>query len=454
MYTATSFGYGEDFVITPIKCPPPKIVAVKRSLKSKLKSNIMDDENDSDVKDDFINEEEENESKDLIEFEREEEPLIDLSDNSSSDTLEDMNEKNSNGKSSTITMLLDLLEIGSIINNNKSDFVCKKEREDCAGYDCASLPTSTLRKSSSSSLTSIPIESPGACARVSAGKTELSTFPSLPPQPSKENPSIVKNSADNLVKSGESEENFTKNSIESSNEPLHIALSGIDDLSVDLERLQKLQENLQHLREKEEKLSSIFASSGEIIPNTASSSKDSSALSCLKENLKVEQEENFTDEHVTLPNHKEVTDDVASSTDAQLTSDSNNNQIKLDFLSPHTSQRKLPPKFYNSTNSLNRSECFEASSRLKRLEERFKGFSYTKKLLRDSKHFSKSEEILSSYGTESEFSRADSLNSKLIPFEVENSLRQLKACGSDKKDYVNNFSSDKSKFLSLNENGE
>jgi hypothetical protein len=398
------------------------------------------------VKDDFINEEEE--SKDLIEFEREDQPLIDLSDNSnnsnstSDDTLKDMNMKNSNGDGSTITMLLDLLEIGSIINNNKSDFVCKSETENCAGDDCASLPTLTAKKSSSSSLTSFPLESPGACARGTVGNAELSTFPSLPPQPLTENPSIVKNLADNLVKSGESEANKTE---ESSKGPLHIALSGIDDLSIDLERLQKLQENLQQLREKEEKLSSIFTSSGNI--PAASSSKDSSALSCSKEISQLEKEEKVTDEHVTLPNCEGV------KTDDEVTSDKNNNQVKLEFLSPHTSQRKLPPKFYSSTNSLNRSDCFEASSRLKRLEERFKGFSYTKKLLRDSKLFSKSEEILSSYGTESEFSgTTESLNSsRRLPFE--NSLRQLKECGDD-KDYENNFSSHKRQIslTSLNDN--
>lgn len=397
----------------------------------------MDDENDSEVKDDFINEEEE--SKDLIEFEREDQPLIDLSEcsnnSTSDDTLKDMNEKNSNGNSSTITMLLDLLEIGSIINNNKSNFVCKSETENCAGDDCTSLPTSTLKESSSSSLTSFPLESPGACARVNAGNSELSTFPSLPPQPLAENPSIVKNLADNLVKSGESEAIKTE---DTSKESLHIALSGIDDLSIDLERLQKLQENLQQLREKEEKLSSIFTSSGNI-PRTASSSKDSSALSCSGEISKVEKEEKVTDEHVTLPNCEGV------KADDEVTSDKNNNEITLEFLSPNTSQRKLPPKFYSSTNSLNRSDCFEASSRLKRLEERFKGFSYTKKLLRDSKIFSKSEEILSSYGIESEFSgTAESLNSsrKLPFFTTENSLSRLKECENDKKDYHNNFSSD------------
>lgn len=63
------------------------------------------------------------------------------------------------------------------------------------------------------------------------------------------------------------------------------------------------------------------------------------------------------------------------------------------FLSKNTSQRVLPPSWLNSSSS--REDCFEASQRLKRLEERFKGFSYTKKLLRDSKKYSKSEEILS-----------------------------------------------------------
>jgi hypothetical protein len=104
----------------------------------------------------------------------------------------------------------------------------------------------------------------------------------------------------------------------------------------------------------------------------------------------------------------------------------------LKFLSPHTSQRKFPPEFYSSTNSLNQDVSFEASSRLKRLEERFKGFSYTKKLLRSSKVFSKSEEILSSIGRgDEEFQ--DPLNSShsasfpLSPSSTlsENCLRQL-----------------------------
>lgn len=499
MYTATSYGYGEDFVMTPIKCPPPKIVAVKRSLKKKQSSSsksdngkIIDDENDSDVKDDFINEEEEEDAKDLIVFEQEEEPLIDLSDNPNSnesrsdDTIKDMNEKNS----STITMLLDLLEIGSIINSN-NNMVCKKETENvesCAQEnDYALLPSSTRRKSSSSS-SSFPLESPGACALVDIGNTDkLSSIPSLP-QPltaiQPENPSIVKNSSVKGGKSVESAKNFNKKLGDSVNEPLHVALGGIDQLSIDFKRIQKLQnetsKNLQELQEKEKKSSSIFASSANILSVTQPSSKDSSH-SCSKENLKTSLEDKeeklkANDEHVTLPNSEGVTQDFAQE---KFNSDSNNNnsiecnQNKLNFLSAHTSQRKLPPKFYSSTNSLNRSDCFEASSRLKRLEERFKGFSYTKKLLRSSKVFSKSEEILSSYGIDSEFNinegvcrTSETLNSSLLdqfPLTTpstfsENCLRQLIAkseeeCREDKKDYAN-ISSSVQKFApsSLNKN--
>lgn len=480
MHTATSYGYGEDFVMTPIKCPPPKIVAVKRSLKNKT-IKIFDDENDSDSFN-FKNEEEKGETKDLIEFEPEEEPLIDLSDNNSNspsnDTIKDMNQKNS----STITMLLDLLEIGSIINSNNNK-VCKKEKddmEDCAqGNDYALLPTSTSKKSSSSSSQSFPLESPSACARVENGNSEkLSSIPSLP-QPltaaiQPENPSIVKNSSKKLVESEESEENLDKKLEESVCEPLHIALAGIDDLSIDLKRIQKLQnetaKNLHQLqKEKEEK--SIFASSSANILTTLPSSKDSSH-SCSNENLNSTAQNSSSernkagenDEHVTLLNCKEEDKNL-------INSDSNNNYFecnqKLDFLSPHTSQRALPPKFYSSTNSLNRSDCFEASSRLKRLEERFKGFSYTKKLLRSSKLFSKSEEILSSYGKESEFNSGETFNSSLPLSQStfsENLLRQLNSvrrsssinrCQEDKKDYDNILSSVKqcsSSSISLNNN--
>lgn len=504
MYTATSYGYGEDFVMTPIKCPPPKIVAVKRSLKNKSSGNtdngkIMDDENDSDIKDDFINEEEED-AKDLIVFEQEEEPLIDLSDipnsneSRSDDTIKDMNEKNS----STITMLLDLLEIGSIINSN-NNVVCKRETEkveSCAQEnDCALFPSSTRRKSSSSS-SSLPLESPDACALADTGNTDkLSSIPSLP-QPltaiQPENPSIVKNSSVKVVKSVKSGEKFEKKLGDSVNEPLHVALGGIDELSIDFKRIQKLQnetaKNLQEIQEKEEKSSSIFASSANIPTEIQPSSKDSSHSCSAKENFKSlrqdkEGKREANDEHVTLPNSEGVTQDFAQ---IKFKSDSNNNnpiecnQNKLNFLSAHTSQRRLPPKFYSSTNSLNRSDCFEASSRLKRLEERFKGFSYTKKLLqsskgfRDSKVFSKSEEILSSYGIESEFNingicgtnvaANETLNSSLLdqfPLTTsstfsENCLRQLivtseEECREDKEDYAN-ISSSVQKFVSLNKN--
>lgn len=500
MYSATGYNSStcdEDFVMTPIKCPPPKIVAVKRSLKKKKKAvsvNIMDDD-DSDVKEDIISidSNDENDSKDLIEFEREE-PLIDLSDNSNDehiqDTVKDMNAKNSN--SSTITMLLDLLEIGSIITTssaNETAIVGSCAESD--DYD--TLPTIVRQKkikSSSSSLNEIPLESPSACAHVDTGKTELSSIPSLP-QPlsaiQPENPSIVKKYSFCTEKSQEIDINSRQKSCESDIKLVGKVYKGIDEDFIDFEKLQK---NL--TQNPEESIftsilrkSSCINESSKIsccaLNNDCSSKSDKCIASdkCLKSSSSSEDNDQkiFNTDYIVQEEDKEKEEllqqqqqlhvsansknnnqnnNINSIIEAQLiksqveqrhhkeiiSSDKNNNSesvcnqnfstshdgsnVKVvdqfDFLSANTSQRKLPPKFYSSTTSLHHQDsCFEASTRLKRLEERFKGFSYTKKLLRSSKVFSKSEEILSSVGKDREFkslycgsNTTDSLNSSSL----------------------------------------
>lgn len=542
MYSATSYNSGscdEDFVMTPIKCPPPKIVAVKRSLKKKKKNihkNIMDDDDDdSDVKDDIMSIEsfDDVDTKDLIEFEKEE-PLIDLSDNSNDetirDTIKDMNAKNSN--SNTITMLLDLLEIGSIITSsgkNETAIVGSCAEDD--DYD--TLPTSIRQKkisSSSSSLNEIPLEAPSACAHVDTGKSDLSSIPSLP-QPlsaiQPENPSIVKNYSICLEKSQEIDDKSSVKSHESELKSEDNVFKGIDKGFIDFEKLQKKFTQ----KDPEEENSSIFTS---ILLKKSSCVNESSKFSCcsndcsncttsecinnsnnknktflktqssllLSSSVAVVQQDNdqkkffntdfnvkedkgreevLHQQQLQLNNNisaqliKSVDDNEHKKFVEEESSDKNNNResvcnqnfslslskssccsddekvlkdvegelrnkaaVSFDFLSPNTSQRKLPPKFYSSTTSLHQDSCFEASSRLKRLEERFKGFSYTKKLLRSSKVFSKSEEILSSVGKDREFksfyggcNTTDSLNSSsLLQFSLttsstlsDNSLR-------------------------------
>lgn len=531
MYSATSYNsgaYDEDFVMTPIKCPPPKIVAVKRSLKRKKKNilkNIMDDDgDDSDVKEEIMSVEsfDECDAKDLIEFEKEE-PLIDLSDNSNDeknirDTVKDMNEKNSN--SSTITMLLDLLEIGSIISSsgkNETAIVGSCAEDD--DYD--TLPTLGKQKkisSSSSSLNELPLESPSACAHVDTEKTDLSSvLPSLP-QPlsaiQPENPSIVKKYSTYLEKLKEFDDKSSQKLKESDLESEDKVFKGIDKSFIDFERLQK-----KFTQKPEEEKSSIFTSIlrksscvNESSKISCCSSNDCSTSSCTNSNEIVKtqlslissvtsvQEDNdqkIFNTDLIVKEDKEKEEDLQqqqlqynNNISAQLvnslgqeskvvvveeSSDKNNNResvcnqnfslfsksddsdadgkilkvvegelgdkaaVSFDFLSSKTSQRKLPPKFYSSTTSLNQESCFEASTRLKRLEERFKGFSYTKKLLRSSKVFSKSEEILSSVGKDREFkskfysgsNTTDSLNSSsLLQFPLttsstlsDNSLR-------------------------------
>ncbi|XP_070490626.1 uncharacterized protein [Chironomus tepperi] len=524
MYSATSYksgAYDEDFVMTPIKCPPPKIVAVKRSLKRKKKNilkNIMDDDDDSDVKDEIMSVEsfDDSDAKDLIEFEKEE-PLIDLSDENIQDTVKDMNVKNSN--SSTITMLLDLLEIGSIITSsskNETAIVGSCAEDD--DYDI--LPTLEKQKkisSSSSSLNELPLESTSACAHVDTGKTDLSSIPSLP-QPlsaiQPENPSIVRKYSICLEKLKEFDDKSSQKLSESDLESEDKVLKGIDKSFIDFERLQKKFTK----KEPEEEKSSIFTSilrksscvneSSKIL---CCSNNDCSTSSCINSDkflktqssssltLKVQEDndQKIFNTDLIVKEDKEKEEVVQqqqlqynNNNSAQLinslgqeskvvveveeSSDKNNNResvcnqnfslsskssddcdgkvlkdvegelrdkatVSFDFLSSKTSQRKLPPKFYSSTTSLNQDSCFEASTRLKRLEERFKGFSYTKKLLRSSKVFSKSEEILSSVGKDIEFksqfysgcNTTDSLNStSLLQFPLttsstlsDNSLR-------------------------------
>jgi hypothetical protein len=469
----------EDFVMTPIKCPPPKIVAVKRSLRSRSnKKNIMD-EDELSIKDefDFINDDDSLSSfdtKDLIEFERDE-PLIDLSDAESSatenakstkDTISDKNAKNS----STLLSLLDLLEIGSVMRTKETAIMGS-----CAESDPSDNIPFTTKTSSSSSLQNIPVECPCACA-TSSGNTDKvsSVFPPLSIQP--ENSSIVKNCShhsEELL----SDKLQTLKLVESEINTDQRVCEGIDEKFID----STLQNSHQCQSEKSEE---NFLSTS-ISFSCSDSNCSTSTCFCKDENSEKICEnsvDNFAKEEKNLNfchlnHHQNLQQQNSKDVNAQLkvqeikseSSDTNNNRESvcnqnshdkesspssrvtheknrelnesLKFLSPHTSQRKLPPKFYSSTNSLNQ-DCFEASSRLKRLEERFKGFSYTKKLLRSSKVFSKSEEILSSYGRAKEFKSCESLNSSGIQFPLtsttlsENCLRQLtKEEDTDQNDY-------------------
>lgn len=430
----------EDFVMTPIKCPPPKIVAVKRSLKKpKMKSqNIMDDDELS-SKEDFINDDDSLssfDSKDLIEFERDE-PLIDLSDNlenstSVQDTVKGKNAKNS----TTLLSLLEMLEIGNITRAKEM-----KRVPSCAEDGFPSKLPFVSKASLSSSSPKLPVKCPGACA-ISSGKTDkLSTvFPPLSIQP--ENLSLAKNVAGQCkdsksevketLKSPEGEECESENGIEvkfidstlrksrqcqSENfvsTSIDFSRSGSDNCSI---KNKILGESRKFGVENFEKRSKIIEKSlKNILKNSLKFDVKVKTPNDNREKLKTDDKSDTNNNHESVCNQNSE-DSLSSLTHETLT---NTNEC-FEFLSPHTSQRKFPPKFYSSTNSLNQ-ECFEASSRLKRLEERFKGFSYTKKLLRSSKIFSKSEEILSSYGKASEFKPLNSLSSSTLS---ENCLRQL-----------------------------
>lgn len=437
------------------------------------------DDDDLSLKSDLINDNESLtslDSKDLIEFERDE-PLIDLSEesdvppadkkNSTKDTIGSLNVKNSN----TLLTLLDLLEIGNVMRTTERELLGR-----CAEDDVSDRNPSVAKTSSSSSLQNIPVESPGACA-TSSGKTDevSSVFPPLSVEP--ENPSIAKNSSRLLkILISESRESLkSSESIEIDDQSLR---DGIDVKDIDSTLRKSNQFESENFEEN-------FVSTSNSL--SCSSNDCSSEICCClpeetgeevdkkvsRENLDKEseksgfchynhrQQQHPNDESVNVIPDAQLKVQVKEKVDELYEqSDTNNNREsvcnqnsfdeaspssrvnhesstkheefdeKLKFLSPNTSQREFPPRFFScSTNSLNQ-DCFEASSRLKRLEERFKGFSNTKKLLRSSKLFSKSEEILSSYGKAKEFKLCDSLNSSIqfpLPSTTlsENCLRQL-----------------------------
>lgn len=464
--------------MTSIKCPPPKIVAVKRSLKKSSKSNIMDDD-DVKEKDDFTNDDDSLssfDSRDLIEFEREE-LLIDLSEppvvekETIEDTISSKNARNSN----TLLSLLDLLEIGNVMRTTEKELL-----GGCAEDDVSDRNPVVSKTSSSSSSRNIPSKR-CACA-ASSGKTDkLSTvFPPLSIQP--ENPSIAK-SFSRHSEDLNSEVKDTLKASEGSDIQGNRVSARVEEKTVIDSTLQKA--NLNQSEKAKENFISFSKSDCSIETCTCKTNKksllndedtDDSSNKETKENsdfchfnhhqqlqhnqqhhndvntpikapLKVQ--ETKVDKSDTNNNHESVSNQNSLDDSLSLSRvnrhEGGTNQLasieSLKFLSPHTSQRKLPPKFYSSTSSLNQ-DSFEASTRLKRLEERFKGFSYTKKLLRSSKVFSKSEEILSSYGKKFKF--PEPLNSSFDhPLSCttlsENCLRQLTAREEEKggvhKDY-------------------
>lgn len=424
----------EDFVMTPIKCPPPKIVAVKRSLKKpKLKSPNIMDEDELSSKEDFINDDDSLssfDSKDLIEFERDE-PLIDLSENVEKSFIQDTVKGKNAKNSTTLLTLLEMLEIGNVTRAKETT---RKAR--CAQDEISSTVSFVSKTSSSSSLQNIPVECPGACA-ASSGKTDkLSTvFPPLSIEP--ENLSLVKIIAGpcddsnsefkETLKSPEGEEreseeeideNFIDSTLQNSNQcqrsenfistSKSFSLSGFENCSIKSCCSEKSNESFDETLKFEE----ICYKENSNFCHYNHRNQYENDVKFVK--VSVKSDTNNNHELVCNQNSKDSTSLLTDETFPSV-----NESLK--FLSPHTSQRKLPPKFYSSTSSLNQ-DCFEASSRLKRLEERFKGFSYTKKLLRSSKVFSKSEEILSSYGRAREFKPLNSLPSTTLS---ENCLRQL-----------------------------
>lgn len=514
-----SYDY-EEFVTTQIKCPPPKIIAVKRSLKRQPLSlidqqNFIDDEDDLLSKKDFINDDDSFssiESKDLIEFEPDE-PLIDLSDVTDGendkviqDTVHNKNAKNS----STLLSLLDLLEVGSITRTTETERLGS-----CADDANEDSDPCSLKKSSSSSLMDIPVNDFSACA-ISSGKTDelSSVFPPLSIE--QEKPSLVSFIGHNKVKlSSENRETFESHEsiesvankcengiiakvIDSTLQKKFDLKSQCSENSSDCENSISTSINFSYYNSPESdfscKVEQSVTSEGESSPvNVCKNqekeenlknllfchnhhSRESSNVSDVKLNECVEE----------LP----VKEKKSESLTKKESSDSNNNResvcnqnsllssltlshsllrnlakLNVDdraqpehsseenskFLSPHTSQKKFPPNFYSSTNSLNQDVSFEASSRLKRLEERFKGFSYTKKLLRSSKVFSKSEETLSSIGRGEEFKFCEdplnSSHSSTFPLSSstlsENCLRQLTdkvaVCNNNNDDEENQF---------------
>lgn len=442
----------EEFVMTPIKCPPPKIVAVKRSLKKslneKINTSLLDEDFEpekSDLWDDEVslNSEEFNnlsDIKDLIEFEIDE-PLIDLSEGSyldvssaSEDTIiACKNAKNS----STLLSLLDLLE-----NGTKEDSWKETTLPITCAQDVNSIENPSVSKISLSSVESllrIPLECDTSSACAITGNDNLSSNqPSHPP----ENSSIAKNFNFNC----ESLANDSK--ISSAN----TEASGVRVI-VELENQKTFKDSVE-LKKKSNKCScekssvqelklhypcdasecSLELNFSNLDISTNSADIRESGRESRSEIRNLNKEENFNFNHCQKSHqHQQQDHKHDCDVNVDLKSDTNNNRelvinknllkniksvksarqfsdvkTKDDnsnvhiFLSPNTSQHKLPPRWYSSTNSL-KEDSFEASHRLKRLEERFRGFSYTKKLLRNSKVFSKSEEILSTYGRAKEF---------------------------------------------------
>lgn len=420
----------DDFVMTPIKCPPPKIVAMKRSLRKVCKKNIMDDEIfcDDVSLSSF-------DSKDLIEFEPDE-PLIDLSEYSdveSRDTVSSMNAKNS----TTLLSLLDLLEIGSVMRSSETAVL--ETKESCAKSEIPPKSPLLLRRSSSSSSLSFPAELPCACATPSGKTNELSgVFPPL-----SKIPSIVKIQSTRL-KTLKYDIGEVSKAPQSNRES---AGEGIVPRNVDCTSKVQIEKSQEKLKENSNPTSIAFFCTQEtrtqgdckedyIHGHDTSENRDQNDLIDLA-NEKSEETSNASEPSDKNNNRKSVCNQnsLESLTPQRLNyrgcAKSKASDEALKFLSPNTSQRLLPPEFLNSTTSLTQ-DCFEASTRLKRLEERFKGFSYTKKLLRSSKVFSKSEEILSSYGKEKESKSCEPLNSSIhFPLSSstssENCLRQLTA---------------------------
>lgn len=418
--------------MTPIKCPPPKIVAMKRSLRKAPKKNIMDDEIYSDdvSLSSF-------DSKDLIEFEPDE-PLIDLSEYSeteSKDTVSSMNARNS----TTLLSLLDLLEIGSVMRSSETAKL--ETSESCAKKEIPPKSPSLLRRSSSSSSLSFPAEYPCACATPSGKTNELSgVFPPL-----SKNSSIVKNygsrsktlqyDAEDVPEAAQSVRECAGDGIDATNDECTLQIQS-----------EKSEEVLK------ENPNSIAFFCTQKTPTQGGYEQDCSSGDISNEDRLIFEIDNKSEVQIKVSelsdknnNQKSVcnqnsldplTPERANHKSCAKNKDSDE---ALKFLSPHTSQRILPPDFLNSTTSLTQ-DCFEASSRLKRLEERFRGFSYTKKLLRNSKVFSKSEEILSSYGREKESKSCEPLNSSIhFPLSSstssENCLRRLTAEAS-RDDYL------------------
>lgn len=499
-----SYDY-EDFVTTQIKCPPPKIIAVKRSLKRQPLSLIDEqsfiDDEDLLSKKDLMSSDDDSfssvDSKDLIQFEPDDEPLIDLSDVTDGendkvirDTVSDMNARNS----STLLSLLDLLEGGSVTRTKETERV-----ESCADESSDDSDPCSLRKSSSSSLMDIPVDDFSACQRTTGKQDELSSvFPPLSIEHEKSSlasfighnkvklssESLASSESDGKCKSEEECANVAKvidcTVLKKSNQKSQQCENSDCENSISTSINFSCYNSLEKACKVESRATSDVEPESSVNENNCRENQEKEGNSQLCHNHHPRESTNVSAVNLDdcakseeLPVKEKKSEKLATSKHEAL-SDSNNNRdsvcnqnslssltlshsllrnlaklnatnvddraqseeecTNLTFLSPHTSQKKFPPEFYSSTNSLNQDVSFEASSRLKRLEERFKGFSYTKKLLRGSKVFSKSEEILSSIGRGDEFKFCDdplnSSHSSTFPLftattSSDNCLRQL-----------------------------